>query len=179
VTDPAPACGAPCAGRFPPTAVATPPGHPRVAALAARFAEIDATMRDLPLYNRALEVEAWGFAPFGADGLLGVLITPWFMNLTLLPVDPEPIAANRYGRAESVALPAGPRSFLYNGDPAVGAFRAASLHSPLDQFLSMPQARAEARLRLTEALTPPAPPEPPALSRRALFARAHTSQSGA
>jgi [NiFe] hydrogenase assembly HybE family chaperone len=152
--------------------------HPRVAALEARFAEIDVqSMRGLPLRNAALTVEAVGFAPCAADALLGVLVTPWFMNLVLLPLAPERIDPARYGRAETIPLPGGARAFLYGGDPAVGAFRAASLHSPMEVFLSPAQARAEARLRLAEALTPPAPPPPPALDRRALFGRARMSQA--
>jgi [NiFe] hydrogenase assembly HybE family chaperone len=151
--------------------------HSRVAALEARFAEIDVSaMRGLPLHNPALAVEAVGFAPCAADALLGVLVTPWFMNLLLLPLAPERIDPARYGRAETIPLPGGARVFLYGGDAAVGAFRAASLHSPMEVFLSPAQARAEAKLRLAEALAPPAPP---ALDRRALFGRARMPQARA
>lgn len=129
--------------------------HPRVRALESRFAEIAETMADLPLYNAALTVEAWGFRAHDTDSLIGVLITPWFMNLVLLPELPEPIDPNRYGEAAKLALPGGERIFLYGGDEATGAFRAASLHSPMDVFVDQAQARAEARLRLAEALTPP------------------------
>jgi len=125
----------------------------RARALEARFAEIARTMRDLPLYNPALDVEAWGFVRLDGNTLIGVLITPWFMNLVLLPETPEPVEPNRYGEACKRALPGGEMLFLYGGDEAVGAFRAASLHSPMDVFLDQPQARAEARLRLAQALT--------------------------
>jgi len=136
------------------TPAMTPAMPARARALETRFDEIGETMRELPLYNAALSVEAWGFAPHDEDTLLGVLITPWFMNLTLLPAQPEPIEPDRYGEARKVALPGGERLFLYGGDEAVGAFWGASLHSPMDVFVDQAQARAEARLRLAEVLTP-------------------------
>lgn len=128
--------------------------HPRVTALCARFAEIDAIMRPLPVYNPALQVATYGFRQW-EGALLGVLVTPWFMNLVLLPEAPEALDPSRYGAASAVTLPGGTMQFLYNGDPALGAFRAASLHSPMEVFKSQPQALAEARLRLIEAVTPP------------------------
>jgi Protein of unknown function (DUF3457). len=54
-------------------------------ALETTFNEIlDKRMRDLPVVNASLSVQAVGFNRFGEDWL-GVLITPWFMNLMLLP----------------------------------------------------------------------------------------------
>lgn len=129
--------------------------HPRVAALVERFLEIDTTMRDLPLYNAKLTVEAYDFRPYESQDLVGILITPWFMNLLLLPLTPSTIDPNRYGEARRIALPGGERNFLYGGDDAIGSFWAASLHSPMETFVVMAQARAEARLRREEALTPP------------------------
>ena len=144
---------------------------PRVEALLAAHAAADAVMRDLPLYNPALTIEAHGFAPLAEGMLLGVLITPWFMNLVLLPEVAEPLDPARYGAARSVVLPAGERVFRYAGDAAQGAFWTASLHSPMAVFRSQPQARAEARLRLAEALTPPSPEADTVAcpSRRAFF----------
>ncbi|MBW6496687.1 MAG: [NiFe]-hydrogenase assembly chaperone HybE [Burkholderiaceae bacterium] len=129
--------------------------HPRVEALVAAHQMANAVMRELPLYNPALVIEAHGFAPLAGGMLLGVLITPWFMNLVALPEVVEPLDPARYGSARAFALPAGERVFRYAGDAAQGAFWAASLHSPMAVFRSQPQARAEARLRLAEALTPP------------------------
>ncbi|MCL4186805.1 MAG: [NiFe]-hydrogenase assembly chaperone HybE [Rhodobacteraceae bacterium] len=131
--------------------------HPRVAALVDAFRAADAAMRDLPLYNPALAVEAWGFRPLAAEGLAGVLISPWFMNLVLLPLVAEPIEPARWGQARRVELPAGEQTFRYAGDTGLGAIWTASLHSPMEVFRSQAQARAEARLRLQSALTPPAP----------------------
>ena len=50
------------------------------AALEQRFAQIlDGPMRDVPMLNAALRVQAVGFRPWGAHWL-GVLVTPWFMS---------------------------------------------------------------------------------------------------
>lgn len=146
----------------------------RISGLAVCFRRIgDEQMRELPFFNPKLEVEARDFGAFDETHLIGVLITPWFMNLVLLPLQAEPIDAGRYGESRRIALPGGERVFLYGGDPAVGALWAHSLHSPMQQFGSQMQARTEARLRLAQALmqderAPQAPHNP---GRRALFLR--------
>lgn len=131
------------------------PDHPRIAALVAAYAAADAAMRDLPIYNPALAVEATAFHPIEGEGLVGILITPWFMNLVILPETTVPFDPARCGASRKVALPGGPRVFRVAGDATLGTIWSASLHSPMDVFHSPAQARAEARLRLAEALTPP------------------------
>ena len=125
----------------------------RISGLAVRFRDIgDRQMRDLPFYNADLEVEAFEFSRYGADHLIGVLITPWFMNLVFLPLEPEMVDTNRYGKSRTLALPGGELRFLYGGDEVVGAFWAHSLHSPMQRFTSQAQARSEARTRLAAVL---------------------------
>lgn len=149
----------------------------RVAALVARFEEIERTvMRGLPVCNPALAVEAIGFRPF-AEGWLGVLITPWFMNAMLLPGEPEPVDWSRIGQWVERALPGGPRRLMIAGDEVIGAYLMLSLHSPMDAFAHPAQARSEAFRRLLELTTPPEPEgeaptgagTPPGRSRRALL----------
>ena len=108
--------------------------HPRVRVLSERFREIDVSMRDLPIYNPTVTIEAIGFRPFGADALLGVLVTPWFMNLTLLPVERVPMDMAAIGRTVLVELPAGSRTFAVNGDDVTGLYKAYSLYSPMGTF---------------------------------------------
>ncbi len=150
--------------------------HPRVLALLDRLRDIDPLMRDLPIYNARIAIEAFGFRAFGADALLGVVLTPWFMNLVLLPVRPEPMRMAAIGSSAAIALPAGSRSFIVGGDDVVGLYCAHSLHSPVLNFTLPGQARAEARRLLGLLLTPAAPDggarhEPPAggLDRRAML----------
>jgi [NiFe] hydrogenase assembly HybE family chaperone len=118
--------------------------HPRVQALVDMFRCVDAGMRDLPIYNDKVAIEAIGFRIFGADALIGVVLTPWFMNLTLLPIEPVPLDNTAIGKNATIELPAGPRKFVTNGDTEVGLYQAHSLHSPVLSFTLPGQPRAEA-----------------------------------
>ena len=98
--------------------------HPRVLPLVERFRSVDAAMRDLPLYNDKISIEAIGFRPFGEDASIGVLLTPWFMNLIVLPVKPAAMDMAAIGRTSVVELPVGRRNFVIDGDEAIGLYKA-------------------------------------------------------
>lgn len=131
-----------------------PDDHPRVQALIELFQRVDAGMRDLPVYNEKLSVEAIGFRLFGDDALLGVVLTPWFMNLTMLPIERVPMNMAEIGRTISVELPAGKRVFVVGGDETNGLYKGHSLHSPVLNFTLPGQAQAEARRLLALLMTP-------------------------
>jgi [NiFe] hydrogenase assembly HybE family chaperone len=67
-------------------------------------------MCGLPVYNAALRVEAVGFEVFKGR-LCGVLVTPWFMNLVLLPGADDDWAALASGKTVKVTFPAGDYHF--------------------------------------------------------------------
>ncbi len=129
--------------------------HPRVQALIGLFQRIDAGMRDMPIYNEKITIEAIGFRPFGEGELLGVVLTPWFMNMIMLPVEPVPMEMAEIGRTVSLELPAGKRAFVVGGDEAIGLYKAHSLHSPVLNFTLPGQAQAEARRMLGLLMTLP------------------------
>jgi [NiFe] hydrogenase assembly HybE family chaperone len=129
--------------------------HPRVLALIEQFQRIDAGMRDLPIYNDKITIEAIGFRLFGDAELLGVVLTPWFMNLIALPIEPAPMDMAEIGRTVRVMLPAGQRAFVAGGDELIGLYKAHSLHSPVLNFALPGQARAEAQRMLALLMTPP------------------------
>jgi [NiFe] hydrogenase assembly HybE family chaperone len=154
------------------------------------FGEVHATrMRGLPFLNPALRVEAVGFRRW--DGRwLGVLVTPWFMNLVLLPDAPAAWRHVRYGDSVSYALPAGVFEFISAREPALGDYQSCSLFSPVFEFADQDGARATARAALAALFDPqsqagvegpvgdsarpqaaPAPAQPP-LSKRD-FLRGH------
>jgi [NiFe] hydrogenase assembly HybE family chaperone len=147
----------------------------RARALAASFERIGSeTMRGLPFYNEALAVEALDFERFG-DEWLGVLITPWFMNLVLVPVQQVPYSEAANGTKRDVELPGGTVTFRCGGTADCGLFHAHSLASPMDVYKSQEQARAAGRRALAR-LRMPAPAEPApvsqpqqGVSRRTLF----------
>jgi [NiFe] hydrogenase assembly HybE family chaperone len=132
-----------------------PNDHPRLQALIGLFQRIDAGMRDIPIYNEKIAVEAIGFRPFGEGEFLGVVLTPWFMNMIVLPVGPVPMAMAAIGRTVSLELPAGKRAFVVGGDETIGLYKAHSLHSPVLNFTLPGQAQAAARRMLALLMTPP------------------------
>lgn len=136
--------------------------------LEAAFRRIEAeTMAGVPILNPALVVEALGFRRWQGHWL-GIVITPWFMNLVLVPGDA--------GRWQSVGpgarlfrkFPAGDFAFLGSVEPEVGEFQSCSLFSPMAQFADQDSAREVARAAL-EALQA-APAAPPAAPGREAFA---------
>ncbi len=104
------------------------------AALEAAFRTIlQRHMQGLPMVNRVLAVEAVGFRPW-RDHWLGILVTPWFMNLMLLPRVTsrwQPIAG---GASRHYSFPAGVFEFIGARDPALGDYQACSLFSPMFEF---------------------------------------------
>jgi [NiFe] hydrogenase assembly HybE family chaperone len=153
-----------------------PPQPGPVAALVASLERIGRdSMRGLPFYNEALSVEAVGFERFG-EAWIGVLITPWFMNLMLVSDQPIPYAEAANGEQRTIELPGGPVKFLCGGTEDFGMFHAHSIASPMDVYKSQNQARAAARRALAGVRTPPQA-EParapsaaqPVVSRRTLF----------
>jgi [NiFe] hydrogenase assembly HybE family chaperone len=158
--------------------------------LVADFREVwHSRMRDLPMVNTALHVEAVGFRREG-DRWLGVLVAPWFMNLVLLPGPDEDWSSLRPGEKEVIPFPSGEYEFLHNVRPMVGGYKACSLFSPMTEFASQLQAvevaravmaalfdganraesdrAAEIRAAREAELAPPSAPEP-APSRRAII----------
>jgi len=146
--------------------------HLRVAVLQAVFSEIATTrMAGLPLCNPALPVEALGFEPMRhadalASGLvpdpapglwqppaaIGVLLTPWFMNLVCLPLQRDE-AVRPPGHATALLLGGHWLQFITAHEPALGSFGACSLFSPMQDFNDAATARDTA-LAVLEALRP-------------------------
>ncbi|MCW8886771.1 MAG: [NiFe]-hydrogenase assembly chaperone HybE [Motiliproteus sp.] len=93
----------------------------------------DEKMKDLPIINSALFVQAMGFRDFNGQ-LLGVVITPWFMNLMLLPVELEGWRDHQTGEQHFEPFPAGDFHFTHGWDPKMGAYATCSLFSPMDEF---------------------------------------------
>jgi [NiFe] hydrogenase assembly HybE family chaperone len=101
-----------------------------VAQLEACFEDIyHNRMQDIPIINPALHVESLGFRPW-QQYWLGTLITPWFLNLVLLPSTPSaPIPT--LGQKTILNFPAGPFSFIGAHEDTIGPYMACSLMSPL------------------------------------------------
>ncbi|MFZ5539012.1 MAG: [NiFe]-hydrogenase assembly chaperone HybE [Pseudomonadota bacterium] len=128
------------------------------ARLAAAFGAIHATrMRGLPFVNERLAVEAVGFREWNGRWL-GVLITPWFMSLVLLPADAPGARWQSLGCGASAAyeFPAGVFEFIGGRDDAIGEFQSCSLFSPMFGFADQASARLAAEAALAALFDAPA-----------------------
>ena len=129
----------------------------------AAFRRIQAeTMADVPILNPSLAVEAVGFGRW-QEHWLGILVTPWFMNLVLAPGAAETWRSVAPGQRLFRKFPSGDFAFLGSVEPEVGEFQSCSLFSPMGQFSDQAGAREVARAAL-EALhrDPAAVPQAPA-----------------
>jgi len=149
----------------------SPDLHPG-AQLESLFRHIaDTRMQGIPILNPALQVEAIGFRQWqGPQGLLwvGVLLTPWFMNLLLLPAAADSLPAVPPGGEVVVPLPGDALPFMAGHEAALGDYRLCSLFSPVLQFADQDSARSTAE-EILKLMFPPAQPAAPDLSRRRLF----------
>ena len=102
--------------------------------LQQHFINVSEKMAELPIYNPELDVAVVGFRPY-QQGELGVLVTPWCMNLILLP-DPE---NSNYpecsvGTKQMLALPSGQYEFIWGATEGIGSYLSCSLFSPMFEF---------------------------------------------
>ena len=108
----------------------------RLERLTERYKEIgDTQMKSLPAYNHGLRVETIGFRPFGKDSI-GISISPWFMNITIIPGDADNVEGIKDGDKVIRALPAGEFEFVMGRVSGVGPVLSCSLFSPMDDFAS-------------------------------------------
>jgi [NiFe] hydrogenase assembly HybE family chaperone len=119
-------------------------GENPAADVESAFSRIAATsMADLPLNNSALRVEAVGFHSW--QGLwLGVIVTPWAINLMLLPGDSTVLNALALGQRQTWSFPSGSYQFMGGSDDALGPYQFCSLFSPTFEFVTQEDARATA-----------------------------------
>ena len=107
-------------------------------------------MRDLPILNPALRVAVVGMRSFGGTWLCG-LVTPWFINVMLLPQSADDSEAwGRMGLGSKVEhdFPAGTFEFLCSAEDELGPYRMCSLFSPVLQFGNQEAALATAEAAL-------------------------------
>lgn len=130
-------------------------------------------MAGVPVLNPALDVAMRGMCRHGGYDL-GVLVTPWFMNLMVFAIDGE--TSVRVGAKMDLALPSGGYEAIRGYEGELGGYWMVSLFSPMDDFESMEAAIATADAAMAEIMTAPetateplSPPPAPAISRRGLF----------
>jgi [NiFe] hydrogenase assembly HybE family chaperone len=90
-------------------------------------------MTGMPVLNPALEVQAVGFRVW-ENCCLGVLITPWFMNLMLLPLDGDVWEELPSGTKINRSFPSGTYEFMLGEEEVIGRYQMCSLFSPVFEF---------------------------------------------
>lgn len=102
-------------------------------------------MAGIPILNRALRVEVVGLQRLG-DEWLSILLTPWFMNVMLLPhsdsrsdgragVSGQDAGTSAVVGSKTTAhLPAGRFEMIQGFEAAIGHYRMCSLFSPVLEF---------------------------------------------
>jgi len=132
--------------------------------LAARTALLETAFRDIacqrmagvPVLHARLHVQAVGFE--AAEGVaVGVLVTPWFMNLLRLPLGDDAAMLPVGAKADREV---GLRRFEFIGahEPVLGAFEACPLFSPMFDFADQAAAVATAQAVLQQLRPEPVPP---------------------
>lgn len=164
-------------------------------AVAAQFERVftairDTRMQGVPILNDAMPVKAVGFREWGAYWL-GVMVTPWFMNLVLVPRAGAGAEAAWPGMqvtdSQTHALPSGPYAFLLGEEEGLGRYQMCSLFSPMFEFenaeaviataeavmvalFEVPrEEEADEEIKPEKAVEIAAKPVPKAVSRRALL----------
>lgn len=125
------------------------------ARLAALYADVGSgPMRDMPVCNTALDIEAIGFRLFG-ERAVGVVVTPWFMNVVAVNCgkNASDSPAN-CGRPASIWLPAGDVEFVGGWLDSFGLFHSCSLFSPMFDFPDMTAARQVAEEAIAALFNP-------------------------
>jgi [NiFe] hydrogenase assembly HybE family chaperone len=128
----------------------------------------------LPICNARLLIDAVGFCDW-ENRYVGILITPWFMNLVVLPTGAENWQHAPTGSKVELELPSGPCRFDTCDLPGVGPHLSLALFSAVGDFPDHDTARqvaTETLRRLFEKPDPDAVPAEratPSLSRRGLL----------
>ncbi|MBS4095903.1 MAG: [NiFe]-hydrogenase assembly chaperone HybE [Sulfuricella sp.] len=135
-----------------------PPG----AELEALFRRVHTNeMAGMPVLNPALKVEALEFQRC-SYGWLGILITPWFMNLILLPATATAWVSLAPGKQRSLIFPSGDYIFTLDHGVELGEFLSCQLFSPMYHFPDQETARTAAQAALAAVVGPlPIVAEPP------------------
>jgi len=90
-------------------------------------------MADVPILNDKLKVQAVGFREWNKH-VLGVLITPWFMNLMLLPTEEVDWTIHGVGTKHSYTFEAGSFEFIVGEEENLGKYMSCSMFSPMFDF---------------------------------------------
>jgi [NiFe] hydrogenase assembly HybE family chaperone len=108
-------------------------------------------MTDMPMVNDKLQVHAIGFQPW-QQHYLGVLSTPWFMNLMLLPGEQQDWSELHELSKRSHIFPSGRYEFITGYEEEIGKYQMCSLFSPMFEFADDESAVETAEIIIQELM---------------------------
>jgi [NiFe] hydrogenase assembly HybE family chaperone len=114
----------------------------------------ETSMHDMPFVNRALSVEVVGFRRWQGDWV-GAVVTPWFLNLFVLPGGGQLWSDRPSGERCNIAFPVGELEFIADDDSSaeIPAYQYCALITQVSQFATQEAARASAEEALTILFT--------------------------
>ena len=124
-------------------------------------------VKGLPIYNPTLAVEAVGFREHEGRQV-GVVVTPWFMNLVVLPSSEE-LEVWVAGGSVRLPFPSGAYDFLVTDLQGVGLIGSCSMFSTMLEFTDHEAAQVAARAIAEALFQVEEPPPAPTVSRRQLL----------
>jgi [NiFe] hydrogenase assembly HybE family chaperone len=94
-------------------------------------------MQDIPILNPALQVRALGFVVAEHANTekvgFGILLTPWFMNVMLLPL--HAVSRNHLdGKTETYLIGEDAFSFISGSEQGIASYQMCSMFSPVLEF---------------------------------------------
>ncbi|MEQ4922692.1 hydrogenase-2 assembly chaperone [Proteus hauseri] len=145
---------------------------PPIEQLEAFFCEVaEKEMKNLPFFREGVPVKAGSFSLFEKQWI-GTVLTPWMLELVVLPGPSQEWPRRKVGERIALELPCGQVKFVV-GELAGGIqYLACSLMSPLDRHLKGEQAVELAENSVKMALSLPVQTQSVTevdLSRRSLF----------
>jgi [NiFe] hydrogenase assembly HybE family chaperone len=146
---------------------AAPSDTDAVQTLANAYRRAALKVKGLPIYNPTLAVEAVGFREH--DGRhVGVMVTPWFMNLTVLP-SADDLKVWVSGGTTRLSFPSGAYDFVVSDLHGAGLVGTCPLFATMLEFTDHEAAQLAANT-IANAVFEPEPPAPtPVVSRRQLL----------
>ncbi len=108
-------------------------------------------MADIPILNDRIEVSVIGFQQW-QKSYLCILITPWFMNLMLLPGEEENWEDKQETTTSRHTFPSGNYEFLIGYEPDIGKYQMCSLFSPMFEFADNAAAVETAEIAIKELM---------------------------
>ena len=108
-------------------------------------------MVDIPIVNNKIEIQAVGFRHWRSS-YLGIMITPWFMNLMLLPGESEDWDEQQELSASTHRFPSGNYEFLVGFEAGIGTYQQCSLFSPMFEFANHQAAVETAEAAMLELM---------------------------